>query len=255
MKLTTLACSLMAGATLLALPAAVAAQKNTETETVNKTVPFPDRGTLKVHSFSGRVKITGTSGRDVVVTAVRRAERDRLDHIKFTVETQGSTVVIEANKKDDGWRERNNNVVDTEMEIQVPASAELNVDCFSSQVEIAGVNGDQRLHTFSGDVTVTGAKGAMELDTFSGDLDVDLTGAGASPDVRGKTFSGDIRVRLAQNAKGAVTFSSHSGDFDTDIPLAMRSSKRNRVTADLPGGSSGHALSFNTFSGSVRILK
>ncbi len=89
----------------LAIPqAAVAAQK--ETETVDRTVSIGDRGTLKLNNFSGDVRITGTSGGEVVVHAVRRASRERLDNIKLEITTNGSTVSIEANKRVPGYKRK-----------------------------------------------------------------------------------------------------------------------------------------------------
>jgi hypothetical protein len=103
---------------------------------------------------------------------------------------------------------------------------------------------------------VTGAKGAVNLDSFSGDLDVDVTGAGAAPDVRAKRFSGDMRLRLATDAKGGVSFSGHRGAFDSDMPVVMHSLNRNgKVTASLPGGTGEHGVTFETFSGHIRLVK
>ena len=101
-------------------------------------------GQLRLKNFSGRVTITGSNRADMVVHAVRRAPRERLDHIKLEIVETASGVSIEANKKDDNWRDRDNNVVDTEFEIQVPADVALNVDVFSSDVFVKGVRGRQR---------------------------------------------------------------------------------------------------------------
>ncbi|MBA3271271.1 MAG: hypothetical protein H0T71_12255, partial [Acidobacteria bacterium] len=49
-----------------------------ETETVDRTLSLPPGGTVRLKTFSGRVHITGTSGNHVVVKAVRRATRERL---------------------------------------------------------------------------------------------------------------------------------------------------------------------------------
>src|SRR5688572_32308619 len=70
-----------------------------ETETVDRTVPLPANGTLRLKTFSGRVKITGTSGDQVVIHAVRRGTRDRLDDIKLDITSSGSTVEIDANHR------------------------------------------------------------------------------------------------------------------------------------------------------------
>jgi hypothetical protein len=264
MRLMGIVCGGVIAAGLLAGPAVLAAQR--ETETVNRTVPLPDKGILKLRNFSGPVKITATSGRDVVIKAIRHADRERLDRIKLDITTTGSTVSIDANKRDsDRDRDRrdrdynDNNVVETEFEIQVPASAELDIDVFESNVTIGGVTGEQRLKTFSGRLVVTGARGPIEANSFSGELEIDLTAAGPTPDLFAETFSGRIRTRLADGAKGSVRFTTFSGNFDSDLPLTMRSSgngrTNNRVSGDLPGGSGGATLRFHTFSGDVRVTK
>ena len=117
MKLRRL--SLVAFALLLVAGAAAAAD---ETERFQRTVPLAPGGTLKLNNFSGHVTITGTDRSEVVIDAVRRAPRERLDRIKLDVQASGSTVRIQANKKvsSSWWDWRGNNVVETDMEIQVP---------------------------------------------------------------------------------------------------------------------------------------
>jgi DUF4097 and DUF4098 domain-containing protein YvlB len=237
----------------VACSAALAAEDK-ETEVVNKTVPFPDGGTLKLKNFSGAITITGTSGRDVVMKATRTATRDRLDHIKLSVDTSGSTVTINANDKDSSWHDDHDDVVETTFEIQVPMRARLDVDAFSSRVDVSNVSGDERLHTFSGAVTVRDGAGAIDAYSFSGRLDVDAAAAGTSPDLSLETFSGPIHVRLANDAKGSVEFNSFSGAFDSDLPVSLHSMRKRSVSADLPGGS-GHTLKFHTFSGDVTLGK
>jgi DUF4097 and DUF4098 domain-containing protein YvlB len=244
---------LAAAVLTLGIPAEAAAQK--ETETVNRTVPLPSRGTLKLKNFSGNIHLTPASGNDIVIKAVRVARREQLDHIKLEIDTSGSTVTIDANKRDAEWRDHNDNVVETTFDIQVPAAAMLDVYGFSSDVDIRGITGDQKVETFSGDITVDGAKGAIETKTFSGRIDVNLTGAGASPSLTAETFSGRIQARLSESAKGEVSFDSFSGEFNSDIPLTIRSVGRRRTSGTLPGGSGGSTLKFHTFSGDVRVTK
>src|SRR5262245_1537717 len=85
-----------------------------ETERVQRTVQIRSGGELRLKNFSGRITITGSSRGDMSLLAVRRASRERLDHIKLEIVETSSGVSIEANKKDPDWRERDNNVVDTE---------------------------------------------------------------------------------------------------------------------------------------------
>jgi DUF4097 and DUF4098 domain-containing protein YvlB len=230
-----------------------------ETETVDRTIPFPSGGTLELKNFSGRVNITAGSGSNVVIKAVRRARRDRLDTIKLTIDTSGSTVTINANDRADQRRDRNrdgdnNNVVQTDFDISLPATARLNFDVFSSDLTVTGITGRQTLKTFSGDIVAKGVSGPIEAESFSGSIDLDLTAAGKNPDVSAGTFSGGIRLRLAADAGGRVEFDSFSGSFDSDLPITLRSSGRRKVIGDLPGGD-GRMVRLKTFSGDARIVR
>lgn len=258
---TSLTAACAVAVALFALPVSAWAQK--ETETVDRTLAFPSGGTLKLNNFSGEVRITGGSGRNFVMKAVRRGYPDRLKEIQLTVETSGSTITVDANKRDrelerrrnwDRDSERNDNVIETSFEIQVPAGANLDINAFSSDVTISGVQGRQQLKTFSGDITATGSRATMSAESFSGNIEVDVTGHGSSPDVEAETFSGTMRVRLADNARGDVDFNSFSGSFDSAYPVTLRSSSRRNVRAELPGGS-GRSLRFKSFSGTLRIVK
>lgn len=200
-----------------------------DTERVDRTVPIRANGKLQLRNFSGRVTITGTNRADVAVHAVRRADRDRLNHIRLEISETGSGILIEANKRDDDWRERDNNVVETDFDIEVPADVSLDVNAFSSNVEVKDVRGQQKIHTFSGEVDLSGVWGSVDANTFSG----------------------DITVGLANSSGGRVDFDSFSGSLHSDAPMQLHSTSRRRVTADI--GSGGNEYHFKTFSGDVRI--
>src|ERR1043165_8159567 len=120
---TSCIATLAAAAVLLAAPAFA----QTETERVDRTVAIRAGGQLRLNNFSGHVTITGTSRADMVLHAVRRASRDRLDHVKLEITETSGGVTVEANKKDAYWRDRDNggDVVDTDFDIEVPADVSL----------------------------------------------------------------------------------------------------------------------------------
>jgi DUF4097 and DUF4098 domain-containing protein YvlB len=242
-----------AGLALAAAP--VAAQ--TETERVDRTIPFTTQGTITLKNFSGNVRITGTSEAQVVINAVRRATRERLDRIKLQIEESGSTLTINANQRDDrdDWsdEERNNNVVETEFDIQVPAGSRLDVNVFSSDVSVTGVIGDQKVHSFSGTLTLVGVRGPIDAKTFSANIRVEVDGV-TEPELQLETFSGDIEARLPGDARGRVRFNSFSGDVQSDLPLMLRSKNRRSLDADL-GTGGGRDLVFKTFSGDVTLRR
>ena len=217
-----------AAALCLALPQSARAEQK-ETERVDRTVQIPAGGHLRLKNFSGHVTITGSNRGDMAVHAVRHASRDRLDHIKLDIQETGSGVTIEANRRDSDWNERNDNVVQTDFDIEVPADINVDVDVFSSDVVVKDVRGRQNVHTFSGDVDLSGGE----------------------KDIKAETFSGEITLKLTQNVGATVDFDSFSGSIRTDVPLTYRSSGRRHVTADIGGG--GNDYSLKTFSGDVRI--
>ena len=214
----------------VAAPAPAAALEQQETERIDKTVPIRAGGELRLKNFSGRVTITGSARGDVAIRAVRRAPRERLDHIKLEIRETASGVSIEANKKDDTWREKNENVVETEFDIQVPQDVKLDIDVFSSDIRITGVNGGQNLKTFSGEIEVADALGSVEAETFSG----------------------DIEVKLAQGAGGRLEFDSFSGSLTADAGMTTRSASRRQTSGTIGSGGSND-YNFKTFSGDVRI--
>jgi DUF4097 and DUF4098 domain-containing protein YvlB len=222
-------------AALLLLPTPAMARQSSrddgpkETERVDRTVQIHAGGQLRLKNFSGHVTITGSNRADMAVHAIRRASRYRLDHIKLDISETSSGVTIESNKKDSEWRDRDNDVVDTEFDIEVPADISVNVEVFSSDVVVKDVRGKQRVHTFSGDVNLSGGEKAIDAETFSG----------------------NITVKVAQGASASVDFDSFSGSMTADIPMTFRSSSRRHQSADI--GAGGTDYNFKTFSGDLRI--
>ena len=221
-------------ALLAALVLATPAFAQRDTETVDKTLSMAPGGTLRVKTFSGHVKITGTSGNQLIVHAVRRATRDRLDDIKLEITQSGNSVEIDANHR--LVERRNDNVVDTDLEIQVPSKTRLDIKTFSAPVTVVNVSSSQIIDGFSSDVIV-------EAGQWDDNMDLEV-----------KTFSGDVRLRLPQNARGNIDFNSFSGSFESDLPVTLNSSSRRNFRGSLNGGGGGD-FRLKTFSGDVTIRR
>jgi DUF4097 and DUF4098 domain-containing protein YvlB len=235
---------------VFALPALAAAQ---ETERVHKVVPLGPGGIVSLHNFSGAVRIVGADVNEVTIDAVRTAARDRLDHIKLDVQTTGSTVNIEANKKDAGWSEHNDNVVKTEFDVQVPRHARLDIKVFSSDVQVRNVSGEQTIETFSGDVRVESGPAQIRAKTFSGGIDVGLAAGATGLDLDMESFSGSIGVRVPDGAKALLDFDSFSGKLTSDVPLTLSEQRKGHLRGSLNGGDAQHTVRLKTFSGDVKI--
>ena len=227
----------------------------TETETVNRTVAFTPGATLTVRNFSGRVTITGSDRRDVSVQAVRRAPRERLERITLDVRADGGGAVVEANSQAEP-RQHDENVVETDLTIEVPREANLDVETFSSPVIVHDVTGSRhRVKTFSGDQQLQGVTGPVDAEAFSGSIDMAPTWKdGNKLDLH--TFSGHIEVQVPPSAAASVEFDTFSGDFASDLPLTVRTREKRSMRADLAGnGSAAGLVRMHTFSGDARVRK
>src|SRR3954452_3469613 len=70
-----------------------------ETEVVDRSFPFNADGHLKLNNFSGKITITGSNRANVVVHAVRRAPRERLEGIPPEAETSSSGIFVGTDQK------------------------------------------------------------------------------------------------------------------------------------------------------------
>jgi len=221
-------------AVAFALAFAMPAAAQRETENVDRTLTLQPGGRLKLNTFSGRVRITGGAGDQVVIKAVRRARPDQLEDIKLEITQSGNLIEIDANHR--LVERRNDNVVETDFDIQVPSKTELDIK------------------TFSAPVTVTGVNGRFTVDSFSASVRIEATEWAEGNDVEIKTFSGGITLRMPDTARGQLDFNSFSGDFESDLPVTLQSSGKRNFRGALNGGGSAD-FRLKTFSGDVSIRR
>ena len=243
------------GLLAFASPAVLAAFD--ETEHVTRTIQMAPGGTLRLKSFSGRVTITTSDRPEVTIDAVRRGTRDRLDHVKLDIHTEGSNVVsVDANHHDRSWSwfefTGRNSVVDTDFDIKVPRRTNLNISVFSAPVTVDGVEGSHKVHSFSSRLSLSDVSGPIRVHSFSGSVMIRAKSWDADQTINVDTFSGNVELHVPDSASGTVSFNSFSGRLNSGMPLTLQSSSRRNVKAELGGGGNG-MLRFKTFSGSVRI--
>jgi DUF4097 and DUF4098 domain-containing protein YvlB len=223
-----------------------------ETETVERTLNLSSGGTLRLKTFSGRVTITGGSGSQVVIKAVRRATRERLDDIKLEITQSGDIIDVDANHR--VVERRNDNVVETDFDIQVPSQVRLDLRTFSAPIVVTGVAGDKTVDGFSARIELGDVSGPLRVKTFSGPVRVTATRWTDGDDVNVETFSGDVTLQLPDAARGDIDFNSFSGSFASDLPVTLSSSSRRNFRGSLNGGGSTD-FRLKTFSGSVNIRR
>ena len=242
---------------LLALVAPAVLAAFDETEHVTRTIQMAPGGTLRLKSFSGRVNVTTSDRPEVTIDAVRRGTRDRLDHVKLDIHTEGSNVVaVDANHHDRSWSwfefTGRNTVVDTDFDIKVPRRTNLNISVFSAPVTVDGVEGSHKVHSFSSRLSLSDVAGPIRAHSFSGSVVIREKSWESDQTIDVDTFSGNVELHVPESARGTVSFNSFSGRFNSGVPLTLQSSNRRNVKAELGGGGNG-ILRFKAFSGSVKI--
>jgi len=168
-------------------------------ENVNRTVDAADDGHVEVSNVSGTITIEGWNQSKVEVTGTIGRDVEEL-----IVEPDGDEVVIKV-KLPRG----SSNASSANLHIKVPRGSSINVGTVSANIDVAGVSGEQSLHTVSGNVT-TQAKGEdVSAESVSGDVRV--SGDSSDSEIEASTVSGDVVLR---RVAGKVAGESVSGSVE-----------------------------------------
>ena len=152
------------------------------------------------------------------------------------------TIEIDANHR--LVERRNDNVVETDFDIQVPAETRLDIKTFSAPVTVIGVDPSRLLERDRRFGVQRRRSAAVSSRT---------TGATATTS-NVNTFSGDVTLRLPASARGDIDFDSFSGRFKSDLPVTLTSSSRRNFRGALNGGGNTD-FHLKTFSGDVSISR
>lgn len=186
-------------------------------------------GRLSLKVTSGDVVVRGVPGDEVRVRAnyeIRAGSEEEADRIFADVQLQvvrepGSLAVEEP----DGHASIGDLVgrlflggghVELNVNVEIPAAAELRLDGVSADVIVEGLHGDQRYATVSGDLSLNRLGGSVRVNSVSGDVTMR---ADQHISVRADTVSGDLSV--VAPVIGGLRANAVSGDVDVEGKLAM----------------------------------
>ena len=237
MKRSLLALSLLA---CLAAPAAWAGTP------IDQTRALDPRGRVEIENLKGRIQvrvwnkpevhISGSLGKGVEKLVIEGDENDL-------------SVRVEYPHRSGGWG-GDNKTEPTDLILNVPVLAELDIESVSADVDIIGTAGSSLdIDSVSGDVTVAGAPQEASVESVSGDLQLTLN----SREVRAETVSGDVFLQgrmdgemhvetvsgqIDANSKGErlrqVSVGTVSGDADVRVALYRGGNlKAETVSGDL----------------------
>ena len=226
-----------------------------QTERFSRKVKVGRDGRVSLANIAGDIVITGGSGDDVSIEAVKRTRGDRseLADVQIVVDERSGRVDVrtegEQNRSD---RNRRSNHVSVDYTLTVPASASVDVHSVSGSIKATGVHGALRAETVSGNVTTNDTPKLENAKTVSGD--VALTGAASDGDLSASSVSGKVTAR-GLKARG-LDLSSVSGDIlVTDVTCDRLGIKSVSGSVEYAGGIARTGrYEINSHSGSVRLM-
>ena len=194
----------IAGALLCAIPAAHAVQN------IDRTLPTGATPVVEVSNVQGRVTVVAWDRQEVKVTGT--IENDKHE-FEFSGNDDRVTIRVRAKSKSYSYGRDD----DAFLDIRVPEGARINVQTVSSDIDVRGVKGAQRLEAVSGDIIATVYDEPLDLRTVSGDADV--RGAGGKGRVYAESTSGNVKAR---GLGSEVEAQSVSGDVELEIGTTSR---------------------------------
>jgi hypothetical protein len=179
-----------------------------------RTIALGPNGSLELRNLSGRITVTGGSGRDVTIEISRQArgrtEADAargLKEVTTQVSHSGSRASVETRYPEQD-RNRQDYSVNVSYDVTAPAGTSLTIHNLSGDVTIKSISGEISVDVASGDIGISQAARIGLIKALSGDLT--LTDIKSTSGLDAGTMSGDIRVDRVQVPR--ITVTTISGD-------------------------------------------
>jgi DUF4097 and DUF4098 domain-containing protein YvlB len=226
-----------------------------QTERFSRKVRIGRDGRVSISNISGDIVVTGGSGDEVSIEAVKhtRGDRNELAGVEIIVEERAGRVDVRA--EHDRYRSnrgRRGDSASVDFTVTVPSSASLDVHSVSGSLKVTGVRGAVRAETVSGNVTTADTPNLEHAKSVSGD--VSLTGAAAEGDLSAGSVSGNITAK-GLKARG-LDLGSVSGDVTlTDVACERLTIKSVSGNVEYAGAIAGNGrYEINSHSGTVRLV-
>jgi hypothetical protein len=259
-----------------------------KTEVIEKAFRFMDaraKNLLIVDNVWGDVRVTGYSGDDVRVKAVKTisartekmlAEIDEEVYLDVTQRDDMVELYVDGPFRDyDGRSRRRGKRRHThyearyDFEIQVPRGTDLELRTVNDgEILVRDIEGDYDVHNVNGGIEMEKIGGSGEVYTVNGDVTIDFV-KNPSKNSRFGSLNGDVRLYFLPNLSADFYLKTFNGEIYSDFPVsylpiqsAMSSEKKggryvykvNRETA-VRAGDGGPEIELDGFNGDTFILE
>jgi DUF4097 and DUF4098 domain-containing protein YvlB len=223
-----------------------------QSERFSRRVKLGRDGRVSVGNISGDIVVTGGSGDEVSIEAVKhgRGDQSQLASVRIVVDDRAGRVDIRTEYENSRMFRSNN--VSVDYTLTVPSGASVEMKSISGNVKVSGVRGSVRAESVSGNVTTTDTPKVEAAKSISGN--VMLSGISIDGDLSAGTVSGTV---TAKGVKAhALDLGSVSGDMVvTDVTCDRLNAKSVSGGFEYTGTiSNGGVYDVNVHSGSVRFV-
>ncbi|WP_159015507.1 DUF4097 family beta strand repeat-containing protein [Cognatiluteimonas profundi] len=214
---------------------------------IDQTRPLDARGRIEIDNLKGHIKVRAWDRNEVHVTGSLGTGVEKL-----VVEGSGDHLVVRVQypKQLGAWRGDRSGP--TDLQLQVPLRASLDIQSVSADVDVDGVApGDLGIDTVSGDIVAAAAPQHADINSVSGSQRVTIN----SDDVKVESVSGAIQLRGRLN--GQVHAETVSGKLSIDttgerLQRLQAGTVSGAVDAHVAVAEGGH-IKAETVSGDIRL--
>ena len=213
MKKTRFTTTLLIGA-LLTAGMSVAQDRE---ERISRSFDIGPNGEFSLRNISGDISVSGTSGNQVTIEAVKRlhgrGDRDLLDSVEIDISHHGDRVRVETRyprntRRGGDDHQHGHGGVSVDYRITVPVGTEVEIGSISGDVTLEGVEGETSVSSVSGEIEVSDVANLVQAKSVSGDVDV--RNARSDDDVEIASVSGDVTIDSIEAEE--LSISSVSGE-------------------------------------------
>jgi DUF4097 and DUF4098 domain-containing protein YvlB len=224
-----------------------------QTDRFTRKVKLGRDGRVSISNISGNIVVTGGSGDEVTIDAVKRARGDQgqIANVRIVVDDRPGRVDIRT-EYDSGRFMRNNNNVSVDYTITVPAGASVEAKSVSGNIKVTAVRGAVRSESVSGDVTTSDTPKVETAKSVSGN--VTLSGIQNDGDLAASSVSGTVTAKGVR--AHALDLGSVSGDvMVSDVTCDRLNAKSVSGGFEYTGSiAKGGVYDVNLHSGTVRFV-
>jgi hypothetical protein len=250
-----------------------AAAQNEVTERFSKTTHLDQNGTFDLTNISGNIVITGSSGREVTIEAIKRVQRPNPNAARALLQMIDIQVAEQPNRVEvrTVFPRPRNFPGSVDFTIGVPDDANVTLKMMSGNVRATSISGNLRADVITGNLVVAAARRVEALKSVSGDIEI--VDASADDFVTASTVSGNITVRGLKGRTiqlGTVSGNVRMDDVQSDRLMARAVNGNIEYAGELAksgryefishsgdirlmlSGPTGFEVQANSFSGNVR---